>query len=661
MFNKLIILLILLFTPTLCLARNGWQGIYLDDLTDVDITVNTLASGDLLTWDGATERWVNDPLSITGYVPYVGATADINLGNNDFWQTTNNTIESWVTTRNANNSDYSKLGAGSLIIGRNDAPGDYWYWTTGLDGYNLKFTPTTTEGGECRFVVSAGIGLSGILTSTLATGQAPLAVSSTTLNTNLNADFLDGHHWSDVPAAGANVTLSNLTNPTAINQDLIFAVGVGRGVYNANQTVVDTDGDRLDVHSGNGNGIGNGGQAYFYGGNGGSTSGTGGNAFISGGNGGVPNGQGGDLTLSGGLPQGLGFAGVVRLKNPVSTFSYLLDVSAIAGADKNIVFPNRGFTLDNITTSTTTNGTGFLKGNGSVISFDNSTYLTAEVDGSTTNELQNLWATISSQSGSTTANSQTDTLTINGGGIASTAISGDTLTVTATEADTLAAVTGRGSTTTNAITVGNFQTGANGADGKVTIYSEQGGTDYNVTLNPNATMTASADFYLPAALPGGTYFLKVGATGIMTYDSSTYLTTESDTLALVTSRGATTSTLSSFSGGALFTHPTETKSDTYNVTTSDYGKTFVMDTAAKAFNLPSVDASNIGLWFTFVKTNAGTLTIDAADSDKISDSGAGDTIYDDQAGEVYATITLQLVSATQWAIIGADGTWVTTD
>jgi len=32
---------------------------------------------------------------------------------------------------------------------------------------------------------------------------------------------------------------------------------------------------------------------------------------------------------------------------------------------------------NNITTSTTTNGTGFVKGNGSVISFDNSTYLTS--------------------------------------------------------------------------------------------------------------------------------------------------------------------------------------------------------------------------------------------------------------------------------------------
>lgn len=49
-----------------------------------------------------------------------------------------------------------------------------------------------------------------------------------------------------------------------------------------------------------------------------------------------------------------------------------------------ITAPDRSITLDNITTATTTNGTGFLKGNGSVISFDNSTYLTTLTVGATT-------------------------------------------------------------------------------------------------------------------------------------------------------------------------------------------------------------------------------------------------------------------------------------
>jgi len=115
-------------------------------------------------------------------------------------------------------------------------------------------------------------------------------------------------------------------------------------------------------------------------------------------------------------------------------------------------------------------------------------------------------------------------------------------------------------------------------------------------------------------------------------------------------------------GGSVGKWTVETKTDNYNVQTTDVAKTLVMNSALdKAFNLPSVGAGDVGLWFTFIKLGAGKLTIDAADSDVIADSGAGDTIYDDIAGETYATITLVLVSETQWAITGAHGTWVTTD
>jgi hypothetical protein len=81
----------------------------------------------------------------------------------------------------------------------------------------------------------------------------------------------------------------------------------------------------------------------------------------------------------------------------------------------------------------------------------------------------------------------------------------------------------------------------------------------------------------------------------------------------------------------------------------------------KTFNLPSVGSGNVGCHFYFAKINTGKLIIDAADSDKIADSGAGDTIYNDQTGEIYATIHLVLVSETQWAIYGMDGIWSTTD
>ncbi|MFA4818602.1 MAG: hypothetical protein WC621_02045 [Patescibacteria group bacterium] len=74
----------------------------------------------------------------------------------------------------------------------------------------------------------------------------------------------------------------------------------------------------------------------------------------------------------------------MKLRNVANTFDgYFVNTNT---ADRIYTLPDRALTLDNITTASTTNGTGFLKGNGTVISFDNSTYLTSVGTG-TINEL----------------------------------------------------------------------------------------------------------------------------------------------------------------------------------------------------------------------------------------------------------------------------------
>ena len=94
---------------------------------------------------------------------------------------------------------------------------------------------------------------------------------------------------------------------------------------------------------------------------------------------------------------------------------------------------------------------------------------------------------------------------------------------------------------------------------------------------------------------------------------------------------------------------------------TDKEKTLVMNaTTSKAFNLPSVDGSNLGTRYTFVKSNSGQLNIQCADSDTIVDSGAGQKLYNSQTNEDFATVTIELITATKWAIVGACGTWVTT-
>jgi hypothetical protein len=112
------------------------------------------------------------------------------------------------------------------------------------------------------------------------------------------------------------------------------------------------------------------------------------------------------------------------------------------------------------------------------------------------------------------------------------------------------------------------------------------------------------------------------------------------------------------SGGSTLT--VEAKNSGYTILTTDNGKVFTCDSAsAQTFNLPSVDSSNIGTTYTIVKLGTGQVTIDAADSDTIEDSGAGDTVYCADEGD--ALISLMLTTETQWVIRFANGTWTTTD
>ncbi len=93
-----------------------------------------------------------------------------------------------------------------------------------------------------------------------------------------------------------------------------------------------------------------------------------------------------------------------------------------------------------------------------------------------------------------------------------------------------------------------------------------------------------------------------------------------------------------------------------------YAKSIRMRSAAnRTAAFPSVGAAEDGLRITFIKGGAGRVTIQAADVDIVADSSAGGTIYNDVAGEIYATITLEYVHAVvTWVIVGAHGTWVTT-
>ena len=103
----------------------------------------------------------------------------------------------------------------------------------------------------------------------------------------------------------------------------------------------------------------------------------------------------------------------------------------------------------------------------------------------------------------------------------------------------------------------------------------------------------------------------------------------------------------------------EAKNSGYTITTADVGKTFTCNsTTGQTFLLPSVGAGELGYGYTVTKLGSGRVTITAADSDTIEDSGAGLGIYCADSG--IATIQLKLVSLTQWIIKSANGVWITT-
>lgn len=200
-------------------------------------------------------------------------------------------------------------------------------------------------------------------------------------------------------------------------------------------------------------------------------------------------------------------------------------------------------------------GTGFLKRTGTdTWALDTNTYLTAETD---------TLATVTGR-GATTSTA----ITLNGGAtIGSTGIgikgstSGTvTLTVPAVAGTTAIAFPATSGTvaligdipTVNNGALGVSVSGTEAASGvalawgTATGFSANTATAYTYDLRVGPGISALATFMAT----GTSGFIK--RTGIDTFaiDTNTYLTAESDTLATVTGRGATTSTAVTFSGGA---------------------------------------------------------------------------------------------------------------
>lgn len=107
------------------------------------------------------------------------------------------------------------------------------------------------------------------------------------------------------------------------------------------------------------------------------------------------------------------------------------------------------------------------------------------------------------------------------------------------------------------------------------------------------------------------------------------------------------------------------KTDNYQVLNTDLGTGVALTmsyASLKTFTLPTSAnmSGHTGKEITFVKKGAGKVTIQAPAGVTIADSTSAGSIYNDQASETWASITLVAITTTVWAIKGFDGTWTTT-
>lgn len=98
----------------------------------------------------------------------------------------------------------------------------------------------------------------------------------------------------------------------------------------------------------------------------------------------------------------------------------------------------------------------------------------------------------------------------------------------------------------------------------------------------------------------------------------------------------------------------------HTITLDEFGKSLRMNNAlARTFTFPSVGANDDGARITLLKLGAGKVTIQMVDSDKVHDSSATGTMYNDTA-ETYARVDLEYCHATTTWNVVASGTWTTT-
>jgi len=95
------------------------------------------------------------------------------------------------------------------------------------------------------------------------------------------------------------------------------------------------------------------------------------------------------------------------------------------------------------------------------------------------------------------------------------------------------------------------------------------------------------------------------------------------------------------------------------LTTRDYGKIIRFDNGSSnvGCTLMTAQERDIDCWVTIIRTGTGTLTIQPDNATRVEYGSRGGRVWCDEQFRAAANLTLQLISANQFAIMGATGIW----
>lgn len=193
----------------------------------------------------ATQAWVTGlgyitSSALTGYVKKSGDTMTGDLTVNTNVTANDITISGNIFRMLSATNNYIKAqtAGGQIIFTTDGVSGTVANGTLVLTGKNGRpGTNAAGSWGQSSYrwsnIYSVLGNFSGQITSSVATGTAPLSVASTTLVSNLNADMIDGYHETSFMRYRGEVPLSyvDITDYTAGAED--FIKSLAPGIYNA--------------------------------------------------------------------------------------------------------------------------------------------------------------------------------------------------------------------------------------------------------------------------------------------------------------------------------------------------------------------------------------------------------------------------------------------